>query len=136
MPSLEKSRAFIGIFLITIRRTAFIKPESARSRGLNTCHGITVNPHCLYRGRTPVNAIKNMKPLRKRNFKSIKELHWSDYPVFVNISGGPFQTIEASRLDFWSFGQLECWNWGNNLPGANQGVRYHITRPVFQLLPL
>jgi len=63
--------------------------------------------------------------------KPIKEILWSDYPVSVSISGGPFQRIEVARLVWTGFGQLACWNWGNNSPDAHQGVHYHITRPVF-----
>ncbi len=50
----------------------------------------------------------------------------------VNISGGPFFSVWKEHL-------IPCkrthpatyWNWGNNFPGANQGVYYQLARPVF-----
>ena len=52
----------------------------------------------------------------------------------VDISGGPFTCLKLSGLKFrGEFRVGNFWNWGNNRPGANMGVHYTITRPVFVL---
>ena len=55
----------------------------------------------------------------------------------VSISGGPFSVIRESDLEYT--GGMETvgfWNWGDNSPGAGQGVYYRIERPVFKLRKL
>lgn len=55
---------------------------------------------------------------------------------YVSISGGPFTTVKKSRLvPAYRFRNQTMWNWGDNLPGADQGVYYTIARPVFILMP-
>jgi hypothetical protein len=52
----------------------------------------------------------------------------------VDISGGPFSTCKKSELEeTYTQHVATFWNWGNNLPGAHQGVDYQISRPVFKL---
>jgi hypothetical protein len=77
----------------------------------------------------PGSVFLGLHPMKSRR------AHWSDYRVFVSISGGPFQTVDLAKLEWSGFGNLHCWNWGNNSPGAHQGVQYLITRPVFTLKP-
>ena len=50
----------------------------------------------------------------------------------LSISGGPFfalpiECLEPAHITL----QVHVWNWGDNIPGAGQGVDYHIDRPVF-----
>lgn len=50
----------------------------------------------------------------------------------VSISGGPFFSVPLETLS----PTIIChdslfWNWGDNSPGAAQGVEYRISRPVF-----
>jgi len=53
----------------------------------------------------------------------------------VSISGGPFESVKPDDLEpTFKLKYAEYWNWGNNLPGANQGVHYKIARPVFKLI--
>ena len=53
---------------------------------------------------------------------------------YVSISGGPFTTVHPSELELTpNLHTGVYWNWGNNSPGGGQGVRYHLTRPVFKL---
>ncbi|MFX0133032.1 MAG: hypothetical protein ACFFDN_05230 [Candidatus Hodarchaeota archaeon] len=53
----------------------------------------------------------------------------------VSISGGPFESINLDDIEYT--GELKnviFWNWGDHLPGAHQGVYYHITRPLFKCI--
>jgi len=51
----------------------------------------------------------------------------------VSISGGPFGAVHKNWLDFIGLKKVGFWNWGDNNPGADQGVHYWITRPLFLL---
>ena len=52
----------------------------------------------------------------------------------VSISGGPFWSGPLSELEATGLLKLaRYWNWGDNSPGAYQGVDYHFDRPVFRL---
>lgn len=54
----------------------------------------------------------------------------------VSISGGPFAVIETKDLKpTVTLKALGFWNWGNNSPGADQGIDYQIARPVFKYEP-
>jgi len=51
-----------------------------------------------------------------------------------SISGGPFAVIKIKDLE--PTNELKTvlfWNWGDHSPGADQGVNYHLARPVFRL---
>ncbi len=51
----------------------------------------------------------------------------------LEISGGPFFSVPLETLAHTSaVHQVTVWNWGDNSPGAGQGVDYHIDRPVFE----
>lgn len=51
----------------------------------------------------------------------------------VSISGGPFFSVPLESLEpTHSLHRDRFWNWGDNLPGAAQGVDYHLDRPVFK----
>ena len=53
----------------------------------------------------------------------------------LSISGGPFFGLPLKALT--PTGDLQetvVWNWGDNSPGAAQGVHYRILRPVFRAL--
>ena len=53
----------------------------------------------------------------------------------VNISGGPFESFDLIELE--CTGELKYvtfWNWGDNSPGADMGVYYHIARPLFKVI--
>ena len=55
---------------------------------------------------------------------------------FVDISGGPFQSVPAARLEpTCALHTQVLWNWGDHGSGAGQGVQYLVPRPVFKLLP-
>lgn len=50
----------------------------------------------------------------------------------VSISGGPFAGVDREHLKpTYTLETVRFWNWGDNLPGASQGVDYYIARPVF-----
>ena len=52
----------------------------------------------------------------------------------VLISGGPFTTVKPEWIEpEMSLAMSKMWNWGDNTPGGDQGVEYHIMRPVFRL---
>lgn len=52
-----------------------------------------------------------------------------------DISGGPFFTMNLNDLDpLYMLKAADVWNWGDNLPGAGQGVHYTIYRPVFRAM--
>lgn len=52
----------------------------------------------------------------------------------VLISGGPFRWVRLDQLEpTWSTRVVRFWNWGDNGPGADHGVEYHVQRPVFRL---
>ena len=52
----------------------------------------------------------------------------------VSISGGPFHRVHKDCLvPTFRLQTVRFWNWGNNSPGAAQGVYYGIDRPVFDL---
>jgi hypothetical protein len=52
----------------------------------------------------------------------------------VSISGGPFEVIPKANIEpTYATKQVNFWNWGNNSPGANQGVHFIIERPIFLL---
>lgn len=52
----------------------------------------------------------------------------------VSISGGPFETVKTKDLEpTFELKAVRFWNWGDNRPGADQGVNYYIDRPVFKL---
>lgn len=51
----------------------------------------------------------------------------------LSISGGPFFSMHRSTLrPMHTLIAGQFWNWGDNLPGANQGVYYTIDRPMFR----
>jgi hypothetical protein len=53
----------------------------------------------------------------------------------VSICGGPFESVLPEELiPTYDTFRAEYWNWGNNSPGANQGVYYYFHRPVFRLI--
>lgn len=49
----------------------------------------------------------------------------------VEISGGPFLTVNAADLKPIGLHTGEFWNWGDHFAGAHQGVRYDIQRPLY-----
>ena len=50
------------------------------------------------------------------------------------ISGGPWWSIPVGLLTpKYELCEATYWNWGNNSPGAHQGVYYNIYRPVHVL---
>lgn len=52
----------------------------------------------------------------------------------VSISGGPFESVRAIDLEpQLRLMKVDFWNWGENSPGADQGVHYTIERPLFLL---
>jgi hypothetical protein len=54
----------------------------------------------------------------------------------VSISGGPFAGVDLAHLKpTYTLKAVRFWNWGDNLPGASQGVDYYIERPVFLYQP-
>jgi hypothetical protein len=53
----------------------------------------------------------------------------------VCISGGPFFGIPITQLKpRFETMKSRFWNWGDNQPGAGQGVEYTIERPVFEAM--
>lgn len=51
----------------------------------------------------------------------------------LSISGGPFFSLPIECLEpRHTMHTVRVWNWGDNSPGASQGVDYHIERPVFE----
>jgi hypothetical protein len=51
-----------------------------------------------------------------------------------DISGGPWWSIPISVLEpTHALHQATYWNWGDNCPGAAQGVQYNIFRPLHRL---
>jgi hypothetical protein len=51
-----------------------------------------------------------------------------------SISGGPFFSVPVQFLKPKNeLHTATYWNWGDNLPGADRGVNYHIQRPVHTL---
>ena len=56
-------------------------------------------------------------------------------PESVSISGGPFESIKLSDLEAtMTYKNVHFWNWGDNSAGADQGVYYTVSRPVFNLI--
>lgn len=54
--------------------------------------------------------------------------------VYLSISGGPFYTIPLKELKVtYNLAPSSVWNWGDNLAGADMGVDYTLTRPVFAI---
>lgn len=54
----------------------------------------------------------------------------------VSISGGPFHGCDIAELvPMYVLRPQTFWNWGDNFPGAQQGVEYIVPRPVFTLEP-
>lgn len=52
---------------------------------------------------------------------------------YVSISGGPFFMLTLDDLEpTYAVANANFWNWGENLPGASQDVRFTIGRPVFR----
>jgi len=52
----------------------------------------------------------------------------------VSISGGPFICIKRADLGTTSATKaVKFWNWGDHLPGGDQGVDFALYRPVFLL---
>ena len=50
----------------------------------------------------------------------------------LSISGGPFFSVPLESLEpTTDLREERFWNWGDNSPGADQGVDYRIARPVF-----
>lgn len=80
---------------------------------------------------------------RLANFESYRDGHWAVccggasvflYPDSVDISGGPFTSVRPEELEpTYETQRVRFWNWGDNVPGAAQGVDYYIDRPVFRL---
>ncbi len=53
----------------------------------------------------------------------------------VSISGGPFRNVHIQDLEpRGTLEPLSFWNWGDNSPGAGQGIYYSIARPLFNLV--
>jgi hypothetical protein len=51
----------------------------------------------------------------------------------LEISGGPFFSVPLESLEPTAeLHRARFWNWGDNSPGAAQGVEYHLDRPVFR----
>lgn len=51
----------------------------------------------------------------------------------VSISGGPFTCVRLEDLQAtYQVRVVDFWNWGDNSPGADQGVYYYIGRPLFR----
>jgi len=51
----------------------------------------------------------------------------------LSISGGPFFSLPFESLEpTIQLHTARFWNWGDNSPGADQGVDYYIARPVFK----
>lgn len=51
----------------------------------------------------------------------------------MDISGGPFFSLPIECLEpTHTLHNVHVWNWGDNSPGAAQGVDYHIDRPLFR----
>uniref|UniRef100_A0A6M3JFN5 Uncharacterized protein n=1 Tax=viral metagenome TaxID=1070528 RepID=A0A6M3JFN5_9ZZZZ len=51
----------------------------------------------------------------------------------LSISGGPFFSLPIECLKpLHTTHTVRVWNWGDNSPGAAQGVDYHIERPLFE----
>jgi hypothetical protein len=51
----------------------------------------------------------------------------------LSISGGPFFSLPIECLTpMHCTHTVHVWNWGDNSPGAGQGVDYHIERPLFE----
>lgn len=51
----------------------------------------------------------------------------------VSIGGGPFRVIKLADVEpTMELHVGKFWNWGDNYPGADQGVDYHILRPIFE----
>jgi hypothetical protein len=51
-----------------------------------------------------------------------------------DISGGPWWSMPTTLLEpTHELYEATYWNWGDNSPGAGQGVYYHISRPVHRL---
>lgn len=51
----------------------------------------------------------------------------------VSISGGPFFSVPINSLEATNCtAKSTMWNWGDNAPGAAQGVHYDIQRPLFR----
>ena len=51
----------------------------------------------------------------------------------MDISGGPFFSLPLECLEpTHTMSTVHVWNWGDNSPGAAQGVDYHIDRPIFR----
>lgn len=65
---------------------------------------------------------------------SLGSVFWSSFDR-VSISGGPFACIEEKKL-VWTgkFKTVSFWNWGDNSPGANQGVHYYVDRPLWEYI--
>ena len=54
----------------------------------------------------------------------------------VSVSGGPFDTVPMKLvMPAMRVRTAQYWNWGDNSPGASQGVYYKIDRPLFLYCP-
>lgn len=56
-----------------------------------------------------------------------------DEDARLSISGGPFFSLPIECLEpMHTTHRARFWNWGDNRPGAAQGVDYYIDRPMFR----